>query len=72
MNSFSGGGLGRGGYRVAPLLSGDVVEKGAAAKKKMLLRLPPAAAMCLDRPWLLRAKLAGARRAFIHHIAWLD
>lgn len=71
VNSCSGGGLGRGGYRVAPFLSGDVVEKGAAATNVLMLVLPAATTMCLERPWLLRAKPAGAR-GFIHHIAWLD
>ena len=67
VNSCSGGGLGRGGYQFAPLLSGDVVEKGAAAMKTLLLP----ATMCLESPWLLHAKPAGPR-ALIHHIAWLD
>ena len=63
--------MGRGGYRVAALLSGDVVEKGAAVIK-MLLLLPLLAIVRLRTPWLLlRAKPAGARAFFIHHIAWL-
>lgn len=69
VNSCSGGGLGRGGYRVAPLLSGDVVEKGAAVVMKMLLL--PAITVCRKMPWLRAVKPAGPR-AFIHHIAWLD
>lgn len=68
VNSCSGGGLGRGGYRVAPLLSGDVVEKGAAVVIEMLLL--PAITVCRKMPWLRAVKPAGPR-AFIHHIAWL-
>lgn len=75
MNSCSGGGLGRGGYRVAPLWSLDVVEKGAAPVNTLvlllllllLLQLLPAIVR-LRRPWLVRAKPAGAR-GFNHHIA---
>lgn len=71
MNSCSGGGLGRGGYRVAPFLSGDVVEKGAPVTIKMLLL--PAITVCHKRPWWLRLRTArpAGPRAFIHHIAWL-